>query len=70
LIIRGPGLSEQYVANYLRKVREGLFYLSDHFGIFSKFLSLMSLGIVLVILFSSLAIWILNYRRKEGAVIN
>ena len=70
LRIRGPGLSEQYVANYLRKVREGLFYLSDHFGIFSKFLSLMSLGIVLVILFSSLAIWILNYRRKEGAVIN
>ncbi len=68
-VIRGPELNQQYVMNYLGKIREGPVFLSDRFGEFSDFLSLMSIGIILVILSSFLAIWVFNFKRKNNNVV-
>jgi hypothetical protein len=69
LIIRGPELNAQYVANYLGKVNKGFYFLSDQFINYSQLLSFMSLGIILVMVASLGAIRILNSKRQKGEVV-
>jgi hypothetical protein len=58
LVIRGPGLNEQYVANYLRKLKDGTFYLSDQFGEISSLMSLTCVGLIVVITIGFLRNWL------------
>ncbi len=64
--IRGPELNGQYVSNHSFKMENGIVFLSDQFGQFSGFLSLMSIGLILVILTSSVVIWFFSFKRTAN----
>jgi hypothetical protein len=69
IVITGAmGVDGQYVSNYIAKINEKTFYLSDRFAGFADFMSLMIFSLILAILVWSFASWKLNQKKNREMV--